>query len=505
MSEFPSSLEVEGGPPPRLEWRRYQWRPNTGPLFSEWCLVWQEFQGITARALDEFRALAVRLEIEPPHSSGLDARPWSVQHRVEHVEGMSVSECPGCCSMSPRLDDATYCRLCAVQCDACEQYIDPDDALYVDSTEHSNDAHYCSCCIGSCSRSSCVNLCHPDESVCPSCEQRSVVCDQCDDYEDRDRVELVGDNYVCEDCLERHYYRCDQCDEYEFRRHVRDGVCRECRESDDYLPSSGIHSYTYKPRPIFFASLGDSTPFFGLEIEVEAVHDESSPERGAELARRHCSDLIYCKSDRSLNNGVELVTHPMSLEYLQRCDSLEALLESLGAEGFRAWKTTTCGLHVHISRAAFHSSSHAFRFALFHYRNAEQVAQFSGRTTRALNDYARLTHHQGNGDDWPRLSQKIRHQGNISVERYTAVNLANSSTLEVRVFRGTLSFSSIVGNVEYLHALWAFTWSLSSHDVLEGRLSWSSLVEWVRSDKTRAALYGRFLDLEARRFARVSA
>lgn len=380
----------------------------------------------------------------------------------------------------------------------------PSSLVTVAETESRAAHDYCSDCVTRCSRRSCSNYAHPGDSYCPTHLDELRVCSQCDELERRDTMTICQERWVCEDCRDRYYTSCEQCGEYEFDRNIRDGACRACRESDDYLPSSGIHSYTYKPRPMFFARMGDSSPFFGLEIEVEAIHDDSSPERGAELARRHCSDLIYCKSDRSLDNGVELVTHPMSLEYLQQCTNLEELLESLGAEGFRAWKTTTCGLHVHVSRAAFLSSSHAFRFALFHYRNVEEVARFSGRTTRALNDYARLTHHQGDGHDWPRLTQKIRHQGNISVERYTAVNLANSSTLEVRIFRGTLSFSSIVGNVEYLHALWAFTMSLSSHDVLEGRLSWWSLVEWVRSDETRAALYGRFLDLEARRFARVS-
>ena len=509
MSEFSSSLEV-GGPPPALEWRQYKWRPRgaVGFSFSSWYLVEArvESDSLPVECVEFFRELAERHSWPLPESSGFS---WSVRlhSRVVHVEGMSVSACPYCGAEVPRLEGASYCVECVVECGHCRAQCDPHYSVFVESTEDSNEAHYCEECVECCSWPRCDSPRHPGSSYCPSHLDETRECSECGDRVPThlsNSVGTDGEHEVCNDCLAL-FEECGECGEYHYSRTLRDGVCRTCRTSDDYYESGGIHSYSYKPRPKFFARMGDSAPFFGLEIEVEAMHDDSSPARGAELARRHCGDLVYCKSDRSLEEGVEIVTHPMSLEFLQTSTDVCEMLESLGAEGFRAWKTTTCGLHVHVSRAAFESSSHAFLFTLFHYRNAVEVARFSGRTARALNDYARLTHHQGDGNDWPTLASKIRNQGNVSVERYTAVNLANASTLEVRIFRGTLHHDSLVGCVEFLHALWAFTATLSSRDVLEGRLSWDALLEWVRDDDSRAAFYSRFLITAARRFSRVSA
>jgi hypothetical protein len=42
-------------------------------------------------------------------------------------------------------------------------------------------------------------------------------------------------------------------------------------------------------------------------------------------------------------------------------------------------------------------------------------------------------------------------------KRYVAVNLQNSHTVEIRIFRGTLNYMSFLKNIEFCYALFNFT------------------------------------------------
>ena len=62
---------------------------------------------------------------------------------------------------------------------------------------------------------------------------------------------------------------------------------------------------------------------------------------------------LYIKSDGSLDCGMELVTHPMTLQYHMEQMPWKNVLRKAVGLGYLSHRTTTCGLHVHISRAAF--------------------------------------------------------------------------------------------------------------------------------------------------------
>lgn len=67
-------------------------------------------------------------------------------------------------------------------------------------------------------------------------------------------------------------------------------------------------------------------------------------------------DFLYFKHDGSLDEGCELVTHPMSPEYMMSDAGKKMwrdICEAALAEGMRSHDTSTCGLHVHVSRDFF--------------------------------------------------------------------------------------------------------------------------------------------------------
>ncbi|MCU6720217.1 amidoligase family protein [Porcipelethomonas ammoniilytica] len=59
-------------------------------------------------------------------------------------------------------------------------------------------------------------------------------------------------------------------------------------------------------------------------------------------------EVLYIKSDGSLDYGMELVSHSCSLEYYRQGMNWQKLMRKAAELGYRSHNTKTCGLHVHI-------------------------------------------------------------------------------------------------------------------------------------------------------------
>lgn len=87
--------------------------------------------------------------------------------------------------------------------------------------------------------------------------------------------------------------------------------CRECYD-EECGKSQYIHEYGYKPEPVFY---GDSNRYFGVELEIDgAGKDDDYAEELLNIGNES-GEHIYIKSDGSLNDGMEIVSHPMTLDY----------------------------------------------------------------------------------------------------------------------------------------------------------------------------------------------
>lgn len=286
---------------------------------------------------------------------------------------------------------------------------------------------------------------------CPACESMELLDDS--GY-------FNGTRY-CESCYDNCVYTCDDCgDQY------WDGDGHHCDEDGSHL----INSYSYKPRPYFF---GTATYHMGFELEVES--DGNSIRDGAEVIVNSLGERIYLKEDGSLNQGFEIVTHPHSLDEYQTNFDWSAL-NQLRRLGFRSWDTSTCGLHVHVSRTAFgfaHKRSditkvqaHELRFMKLIYDNERQISRLAGRTST----YATF-------EDKGRLVSKVKH-GSQHNGRYSAINSENSATLEVRVFRGSLKPQRVLMALELVQCAVEYTRNL--HVSASNRaLSWMMFTGYV--------------------------
>ena len=71
----------------------------------------------------------------------------------------------------------------------------------------------------------------------------------------------------------------------------------------------GIHKYSYKPEPVFLTGDQHKDIMLGIELETDKFTGDVTPIRLARFLHQEFGDRIYCKSDGSLDRGVEIVSH----------------------------------------------------------------------------------------------------------------------------------------------------------------------------------------------------
>jgi hypothetical protein len=313
-----------------------------------------------------------------------------------------------------------------------------------------------------------------------SASLRWSLCESCGDWtNDGVRAEDDGDQLFCTDCADRHWWEAggnwfthsENAPEYEDRNPLE----------------------VWKPDPVFFGD-SDSGSFYGLELEVEF-------ENSGQDTRSLIEDLVssywlgsnkglwYHHSDGSLYNGIEFVSHPMSADFLRSDLSLD-WLQYLRREGLRSWNTSTCGLHIHTSRAGFASDVHAFAFAQLFYQNAHQFERLAGRSSSRFASF--------DLEDRPPLALDIKRRAS-SGNRYVAVNFTNYATVEVRIFRGSLNETRVRSALELVSGAVEYTREITVRDLNSGALDWARFVAFLESNNAPNALeYINLYDLKGK-------
>lgn len=323
---------------------------------------------------------------------------------------------------------------------------------------------------------------------CENCvENFGHWCESCEEYSS-DSTNYIADRdvYWCESCTSGTFF-CNDCDQY-----FDEGYCENC--TDDRT----IHDYNYRPDPIFHSTTGRERLYFGLEIEVEAGRNISD---AAEYASQlEALDLAYLKSDGSLNCGFEVVTHPMSHDFIKNeaqefFDVITGLRET---HKVKSWGTSTCGLHIHISRTGFNGGAHMHRFLNLVYSNQDFYETMAGRTSDRWAKFDDVNRTAWEYDDYGnrRSYKTIRSfarklDQDRGSDRYSAVNTNNSATLEMRIFKGTTNTRTIMSHIDLAHASVEYTRTLSVQEVKNGALLPEQFVAYIVNSKLYPELVER--------------
>ena len=315
-----------------------------------------------------------------------------------------------------------------------------------------------------------------EDVLCLSCaEEETVICERC---EERIYLEnAVSDDSccLCQDCYDEHYYRCESCDRIVHENDVcwnnEMSYCPSCYDSIE--DDAEIESYDYKPMALF---RGNGKRFLGVELEVdEGGKDGDNAYRLKSIANAHLEN-IYIKSDGSLDDGFEIVSHPMTLEYHQNEMDWETLLEEAGNLGYRSHQTSTCGLHVHVNRNAFGENQAEqeeviSKILFFVEKHWNEMFRFSRRSESNMNRWSARFGFEKTGKE---ILHKAKESGN---GRYTAVNLNNYHTIEFRLFRGTLKYNTFIATLQMIDKICDVALSMSESEM--DAMSWSEFVRTI--------------------------
>ena len=170
-----------------------------------------------------------------------------------------------------------------------------------------------------------------------------ITCEICGKelhYEDNPEATNTG-GFICKECLEHYNKRCS-CG-----RVITDknSLC-VCNTSN-----LCINDYYYKPRGLFRTKkcINKYKPkqlFLGMELELNNIHDNTIQNIFINsLDNRDC----YLKADSSIYDGCEIVTAPMSREYME--DWLDSLEDVFSYFNNNLELQKNAGIHFHISKS----------------------------------------------------------------------------------------------------------------------------------------------------------
>lgn len=170
----------------------------------------------------------------------------------------------------------------------------------------------------------------------------------------------------------------------------------------------------------------------------------------------------------------ELVTHPMSLEYHCKEMPWAEIMECLKKMGYTSHQAGTCGLHAHISRAAFgmteaEQDAAIARVLFFVEKNWEELLKFSRRTPRQLERWAARYGYKDRPKEILDYAKKGYGSG-----RYTSVNLQNEDTIEFRIFRGTLKLNTFIATLQLIDRICDVALFMSDDELKD--MSWTTFV-----------------------------
>lgn len=312
------------------------------------------------------------------------------------------------------------------------------------------------------------------ELLCPAClSSQTVYCSCCDRRIWTDDNVGTDAQPLCQDCFDDHFERCTTCNAL-----IRRGdtyyrgdtpYCAECYQSVGC--GDEIMSYYFKPTPIFY---GEGKRFFGVELEIDGAGEDN--DNAAEIL--HIANverpLVYCKHDGSLDDGFEIVTHPVTLDFHLHNMPWEQIVEEAKKLGYTSHQAGTCGLHVHVNRNAFgetevQQDAVIARILYFVEKNWEELLKFSRRTQSQLDQWAARYGYKDQPKELLDHAKKSAHAG-----RYTSVNLTNKNTIEFRIFRGTLKHNTLIATLQLLDRICDVALFMSDEQVKA--MSWTTFV-----------------------------
>ena len=248
-----------------------------------------------------------------------------------------------------------------------------------------------------------------------------------------------GDFYVCQGCCEDNYRYSDNQDTYigvdDYDEENYDGGQNE---------ESGVYEYCHRVEDdlgMLCMPNEKSTPmnnllYYGVELEVEK-RNNCPYDIPYHIQDNVMSGFALCKADGSLDGGFEITTAPATFEYHKKHWE-RFFKDDKCMTNLKGWNTDTAGLHIHISRKALRPTDIGKILVFINDEtNTPFIKQIAGRTS----------------DQWAKRSKKKIQDCVRSSEKYEAVNMSHTHTIELRIFKSNISKHGFYRVLEFTDAL----------------------------------------------------
>ena len=241
------------------------------------------------------------------------------------------------------------------------------------------------------------------------------------------------------------------------RRYRFVGAPHNCYASNDWSPYNNLidnyHSSRSKGfRPLDSAWFRTRRRAFGCELEIQRSPGYSASV-SALAGKAHevlnptlmPGEYCYFERDGSIGDGFEIVTQPAGLD-IHRVKFDAFLNNAQIKEGMRSHAGGACGFHVHVGRQ-YLSQAQIYRMQAFlnDPKNKALITKIARRYSTG-SGYAKFK---------PELSSLSVANKNTH-DRYDALNVTNTDTVEFRIFCGSLRYESIMAALEFVNALVEF-------------------------------------------------
>lgn len=220
----------------------------------------------------------------------------------------------------------------------------------------------------------------------------------------------------------------------EFYRHSNN----KYYSSQSAAPLTGLHSYNFKPEPVFN---GEGKKFLGIEMEFHRCGE--SNER-ADLIIGDLNKIVYAKHDGSLHDGMEFVTHPCTPQFHLSNIDYDKFFKRV--QDLHGESSANSGLHIHVNRNFFKGNNEIAKIIRFVENNFDTLMLFACRTNEDSNWCQKY------GMTVKELSQ-IYTVAKDENEKYRAINLCPSQTVEFRMFRSTQDVERIHAYIQFVDVI----------------------------------------------------
>lgn len=310
--------------------------------------------------------------------------------------------------------------------------------------------------------------------LCEDCySNNTLICSRCGEPLLSDENAGTDSFALCLSCRNEAYTQCCECDEllrldqaYYTEEDTDRPLCYDCY-CDTSSKNKWIEQYSFKPRSIFY---GQGPRYFGVELEIDlGGYSNTNAKQLLEIANRD-HEYLYAKSDSSIEDGFELVSHPCSLDQHMKDVPWKDVLDMAVKLGYVSHKASSCGLHVHVSRLSLGANTSAQQNSVSHLiymfeKFWDQILIFSRRTQAQMDRWSRR---YGLHNDVKKTFEDAKQMPN---GRYSSINLLCPETIE---FRGSLVYSTLISALQFADAICDAAVYLSDEEVEQ--LSWQQFV-----------------------------